>query len=167
MLVLWVFSFFMQMFTKTHTHTIWTLWISKTPYKLSYMKKIVAWKDEVICPNSHDWITIQLEICFPGCTSGKEPACQCRRHERHKLDPWVRKIPWSRKWQLIPVFLPGKFHGQRSMAGYHTWGCKELDMTEKLNTYIATPTALYVTDSRWNIQCNVKAWSLKQAQEAG
>ena len=107
MLVLWVFSFFMQMFTKTHTHTIWTLWISKTPYKLSYMKKIVAWKDEVICPNSHDWIMIRLEICFPGCTSGKEPACQCRRHERHKLDPWVRKIPWSRKWQLIPVFLPG------------------------------------------------------------
>ena len=78
----------------------------------------------------------------------KNPSCQCRRRRTCRFDRWVRKIPWSRKWQLIPVFLPGKFHGQRSMAGYHTWGCKELDMTEKLNTYIATPTALYVTDSR-------------------
>ena len=37
--------------------------------------------------------------------------------ERHKFDPWVGKSPWNRKWHLIPVFLPGKFHGQRSLAG--------------------------------------------------
>ena len=37
------------------------------------------------------------------------------------FNPWVRKIPWGRKWQLIPVFLPGKSHGQRSLAGYSTW----------------------------------------------
>ena len=48
--------------------------------------------------------------------SGKEPACQCRRHMRLGYDPWVRKIPWSRKWQPTPVCLPGKFHGQRSLA---------------------------------------------------
>ena len=40
------------------------------------------------------------------------------------------KIPWSRKWQLTPVFLPGKSHGQRSLAGYSPWGRKESDMTE-------------------------------------
>ena len=34
------------------------------------------------------------------------------------LDPWVRKIPWRRKWQLIPVVLPGEYHGQRSLVGY-------------------------------------------------
>ena len=45
-------------------------------------------------------------------------------------DPWVRKIPWRRKWQSIPVFLPGKSHGQRSLAGYSPWSCKELDTTE-------------------------------------
>ena len=39
-------------------------------------------------------------------------------------------FPWSRKWQSTPVFLPGKFHGQRSLAGYSPWGCKESDMTE-------------------------------------
>jgi len=33
-------------------------------------------------------------------------------------DPYVRKIPWSRKWQPVPALLPGKFHGQRSLAGY-------------------------------------------------
>ena len=34
------------------------------------------------------------------------------------VDPWVRKIPWRRKWQPTPVFLPGEFHGQKSLAGY-------------------------------------------------
>ena len=42
---------------------------------------------------------------FPGGTSGKEPACQCRRHKRPGFDPWVRKIPWRRAWQPTPVFL--------------------------------------------------------------
>ncbi|XP_055413703.1 zinc finger CW-type PWWP domain protein 2 isoform X2 [Bubalus kerabau] len=59
--------------------------------------------------------------------SGKESACQCRRHE---LDPWVRKIPWSRKWQLTPVFLPGISHGQRRRTGCSPWGHKESDMTD-------------------------------------
>ena len=45
---------------------------------------------------------------FPGGTSGKESTCQCRRHKRHGFDSWVGKIPWSRKWHPIPVFLPGK-----------------------------------------------------------
>ena len=42
--------------------------------------------------------------------------------KRHGLDPWVRKIPGRRKWQPTPVFLPGKCHGQRSLAGYSPWG---------------------------------------------
>ena len=41
-------------------------------------------------------------------------------------------IPWRRQWQHLPVFLPGEFHGQRSLAGYRPWGCKELDMTDWL-----------------------------------
>ena len=45
---------------------------------------------------------------FPGCTSGKGPTCQCRRHKRCRLDPWVRKISWRRIWQPTLVFLPGK-----------------------------------------------------------
>ena len=42
------------------------------------------------------------------------------------------RFPWSRKWQYTPVFLPEKFHGQRSLADYSPWGSKESDMTERL-----------------------------------
>ena len=49
---------------------------------------------------------------------------------------WVwflgQKIPWRREWQPTPVFLPGKSHGQKSLVGYSSWGCKELDRTEQL-----------------------------------
>ena len=41
------------------------------------------------------------------------------------------KVPWIRKWQPTPVFLPGKFHGQSSLAGYSPWSRTESDMTEK------------------------------------
>ena len=41
------------------------------------------------------------------------------------FNPWVRKIPWKRGWLPTPVFLPGEFHGQRSLAGYSPWGRKE------------------------------------------
>ena len=57
--------------------------------------------------------------------------CQCKRC---RFDPWVEKIPWSRKWQPAPVFLPGKFHGQRSLVGYSPWGHKKSDTTEQLST---------------------------------
>ena len=57
-------------------------------------------------------------IKYPGGSSGKEPACQCRRHKRCKFDPWAQKIPWRRKWLLTPVSLPGESHGQRSLVGY-------------------------------------------------
>ena len=47
---------------------------------------------------------------------------------------WVRKIPWRRKWQPIPVFLPGESHGWSSLVGYSPWGCKESDMTERVRS---------------------------------
>ena len=40
--------------------------------------------------------------------------------------------PWRRKWQPTSVYLPGEFHGQKSLAGYSSWGHKESDMTEQL-----------------------------------
>ena len=67
---------------------------------------------------------------FPGGASGKEPACQSRRHRRCGINPWVGKIPWRRKWEPTPVFFPGESHGQRSLAGYSPWDHEELDMTE-------------------------------------
>ena len=57
---------------------------------------------------------------------------QCRRH---RFDPWVRKIPWRRKWQPTQVVLLGKSHGQRNLAGYSPWGLKESDATEHTHIY--------------------------------
>jgi len=54
---------------------------------------------------------------------------QCRRPW---FDPWVRKIPWRKEWQLTPVFLPGEFHGQRSLAGYSPRDHKESETTKRL-----------------------------------
>ena len=55
-------------------------------------------------------------LSFLGSVSGKEPACQSRRHKKYGFDPWVRKIPWRRAWQPIPIFLPGESHGQKSLG---------------------------------------------------
>ena len=64
----------------------------------------------------------------------KESACQYKRCKRLRLDPWVGKIPWSRKWQPTLNFLPGKFYVQRSLVDYGVakgpWGSKESDRTE-------------------------------------
>ena len=62
--------------------------------------------------------------------TGKESACQCRRPG---FDPWVGKIPWRREWQTTPVFLPGKSHAQRSLAGYSPRGHKEPETIERLS----------------------------------
>ena len=45
------------------------------------------------------------------------------------VNPWVGKIPWRREQLSTPVFWPGEFHGQRSLAGYSSWGHKEPDRT--------------------------------------
>ena len=66
-------------------------------------------------------------MSFPGGSDGKVSAWQ---HRRPGFDPWVGKIPWRRKGQPIPVFLPGKFCGQRSLEGYSPWSRQELDTTE-------------------------------------
>ena len=61
--------------------------------------------------------------------SSKEATCQCRRCRRQGFEPWFEKIPYRRKWQLTPVLLPGKSHGQKNLAGYSPRSCKESDMT--------------------------------------
>ena len=52
--------------------------------------------------------------------------------EETQVQSLVWKIPWRREWLYTPVFLPGEFHGQRNLAGYSPWDCKESDMSEQL-----------------------------------
>ena len=68
---------------------------------------------------------------FPGGSMVKKPACQCSRCD---FSLRVRKIPWRRAWQPTPVFLPGEFHGQRSLVSYSPWGHKEQDSAEHAHT---------------------------------
>ena len=60
---------------------------------------------------------------FPGGSVVKNPPAMQETQET-RFNPWVSKIPWKRKWQPTPVFLPGKSHGQRSLAGYSPCGYK-------------------------------------------
>ena len=60
----------------------------------------------------------------------KNPPAMQETQEMQVFDLWVRKFPWRRKWQPTPVFLPGKFHGQRHLVGHGPWGRKESDTTE-------------------------------------
>ena len=92
----------------------------------------------ILCLKSYK----ELIIGLPGGSAGKEPACQCRRH---RFDPWVGKILWRRKWQPTPVFLSGKFHGQRSLVSYSPWDRKESDTTEHTRTGVKWENASIFT----------------------
>ena len=59
------------------------------------------------------------------------------------LDSWVKKIPWRKKWLPTPLFLPGEFHGQRSLVGYSPWGRKESDRSEWLTLSFSSLPRLY------------------------
>ena len=78
-------------------------------------------------PDSFVYEILQARILewvagLPRCLNDKDSTCQCRRCRFH---PRVGKIPWSRKWQPAPVFLPEKVQGQKSLEGYSPWGHKE------------------------------------------
>ena len=112
-------------------------WQSKVAGAMGSAHCSLQWSDhdnemtwELVSPEQSFRLSTFTVDGFPGGTGGKEPACQCKRHERYGFHPWVWKIPWRRAWQLTAVFLPGGSHGQRSLEGYSAWGCKESDMTE-------------------------------------
>ena len=63
---------------------------------------------------------------FPGCTSGKEPACRCRRHKRRRFVSWTGKIPCRRAWQPTPVFLPGGSPWTEEPGGLESTGSQRV-----------------------------------------
>ena len=124
--------------------TLWTSYPGPGYWKGIYWVALTRWH-EVSCELGHlqsnllarrrkskgslfflcldlSWIYWRKPILrgLPSWLSGKESTRQCRRC---KFDPWIRRISWRRKWQPTPIFLPGKSHGQRSLAGYNPWGC--------------------------------------------
>ena len=74
---------------------------------------------ELVYGSESPWWLRKLRICL-----------QCRRPG---FDPWFGKIPWIMEWQPTPVFIPGEFHGQRSLVGYSPWGCKKVRHSSTIN----------------------------------
>ena len=74
----------------------------------------------MICMSNLIHTTTRSIVCMelPQQLRGKVPTWPCRRCRRRGLHLCIRKIPWGRKWQPPPVFLPGKSHGQRNLVGY-------------------------------------------------
>ena len=75
-------------------------------------------------------LSLNMERAFLVAQMVKNPPAQYRRRKRLRFSPWVGKISWRTDWLPTPVYLPGKFHGQRSLADYSPQGRKESDTTE-------------------------------------
>ena len=106
---------FLSLFLNIDMAGIWSeaFSLSLSLFFYPYIPSLEDLTQSFIC----SYYVIKL-IIPPGDASGKEPTCQCRRHKTHGFDPWSGTIPWKRKWQPTPVFLPRESHGLRRLAGY-------------------------------------------------
>ena len=103
-----------------------------------YVKILLVLKHEKFSYSNFIYWKIKYELYFIGAmlitrTTHYWSLVRHPAHLLHQLKwdacglhgwPWLRKIPWRRKWQPTPVFLPGESHGQRSPSGYSPWGCR-------------------------------------------
>ena len=99
---------------------------------------------------------------LPQWLSRQRVRLQCRSYRRRGFDLWVRKIPWRRKWLPTAVFLPGKFQGQRSRAGYSPWGGKETDAAEHART-----ECIYTSPNRDTVINTNKGVSMAEEEWGG
>ena len=86
-----------------------------------------------ICSEKNSYMNIHLYLCGASqlALMVKNPPTNARDIKRRRFNPRVREIPWRRKWQPTPLFLPGESFGQRSVVDYSPWGHKESDTTGK------------------------------------
>ena len=82
--------------------------------------------------------------------------------QKPSFNPWAGEIPWRRKWQPIPVFLPGELHGQRNLAGYNPWGHKESDTTEWFSVSLSHRLTLVVKNLPANPRHEARVRALGQ-----
>ena len=109
---------------------------------------------------------------LPRRHSGKDAACQRRKHKRCGFDPWVGKIPWSRRWQPTPVFSPGKFHGQRSLVDYIVHGVRYDSVTKQQCPFLLQNVSFFypvhltsALITYWNCSCQGHWLPFYQIQE--
>ena len=103
----------------------------KKKKQTNWKQTSLKWRDRVVIFHVGEYYTgvkmNSLGLCtptgFPGGSLVKNPPANVG-DVGDGFDPWVRKIPWKRKWQPTPVSLPGSSHGQRRLAGFSPWGHK-------------------------------------------
>ena len=78
-----------------------------------------------------------LSMGFPGGSVIKNPPANAGDAGRYGFGSWVGKFPWRKEWLPTSIFLPGESHGQRSLAGYNPWDCKESDTNEHTHTSLS------------------------------
>ena len=111
----------------------------RSGYRLSWRRRF----------RSHSWC---YSLQLPWWRRRERVCLQCRGP---RFNPWVRKIPWRREWQLTSVFLPGEFHGQKSLLGYSP-GVTKSHTTEQL-TLSLTSNIQTITNTDWN-RNTVSSW---------
>ena len=103
-------------------HCVFSSLISCCTFSISHIFNTVGLNTEIVFFISlsqikADGSNYSLDRGFPGGATDKERACQFRRHKRSGIDPWIKKIPWRRKWKPTLIVMPGEFHEQRSLVG--------------------------------------------------
>ena len=88
------------------------------------------------CSFIRSWDFLQLILVFSSLTLVSPMIWQISRASNERCI--FGKIPWRRDWLPTPVFLPGEFQWQRSLAGCTPWGCKEFNMMERLTHCFTT-----------------------------
>ena len=125
-------------------------WLCSWEFKLSYLSTLSLYQ---FFNYSLDFPTSAQGS--PGGISGKEPACQCRRHKRYGFNPWVRKIiPWRRAWQPILVFLPRESNGQRNLVGYSCRVAKNWTQLEWLSMHSCASAVVPVAIPVMSLCCS-------------
>ena len=126
-------------------------WVGKIPWRMEWLPTPVFWPGEfhgLYSPWGHkesdmtEWLSFSL-------------VAQMVKNLPAMLEISVRSLgqedSWRREWQPTPVFLPGKSHGQRSLAGYSLWGYKELDTTNHLTLHWKVINTCYLWLSRFAV----------------
>ena len=157
-----------DLLNKWHEICSWDVRVGWPSYKWSH--PVSGFPFYVLCPQNRFQNLIFSAPCqtgsFPGGTSVKEPACQCRRCKRCGFNPWAGKIPWRRAQQPTSVFLPGEFHGQRSLVGYSALGQKSWAPLKWLSTHAQGQHCDFSRKYRWDHH-NVAVTSLGNAHSSG
>ena len=96
-------------------------------------------------------LTRMFLLRFPSGISGKEPACQCRRHKKWGFDPWIEEIPWKRAWQPTPVVLPTEIPWTERPGGPQSIGSQRVShsWSDLAHTHVSTDSDILCSRNFW------------------